>query len=338
MELNVWTSTNIKDTPTFDPKTHSWTVHLQRADGTERIVHPRHVILASGHSGEPRIPMFPGAETFKGDIHHSARHISGAKYRGKRAVIVGSCNSGHDIAADFYEHGAESVTMIQRSSTYVISQRAVTQRVMGQLYSEDGPPTEDADLFFTSIPYPVLKTIQQHVTQLVAEDDKEMLSGLEKAGFKVDYGYEGSGLFMKYLISGGGYYIDVGCSQMIVDGKIKIKQGKEIAKIVADGVVFEDGSKLEADVIVLATGYANMRETARKIFGDKLADSVSDVWGFNEEGEIAIMWQSNDLWIAVLMIESGHEGFWFMGGNLGLARVYSRFLALQIKAIELGLQ
>ena len=207
-------------------------------------------------------------------------------------MIVGCCNSGHDIASDFYEHGAESVTMVQRSSTYVMSQRAVTQRLMGGLYSEDGPPTEDADLRFTSIPYPVLKTMHQYVTQLVAEDDKEMLTGLEKAGFKVDYGYEGSGLFMKYLISGGGYYIDVGCSQMIVDGKIKIKQGKEIAKIVEDGVVFEDESKLEADVIVLATGYDNMRETARKIFGDKLADSVSDVWGFNEEGEIATMWQS----------------------------------------------
>jgi len=338
MELNVWTSTNIKGTPTFDSKTHTWTVHLQRADGTERIVHPRHVILASGHSGEPHIPVIPGADTFKGEIHHSSRHTGGAKYRGKRAVIVGCCNSGHDIASDFYEHGAESVTMVQRSSTYVMSQRAVTQRLMGGLYCEDGPPTEDADLRFTSIPYPVLKTMQQYLTQLVAEDDKEMLTGLGKAGFKVDYGYEGSGLFMKYLISGGGYYIDVGCSRMIVDGKIKIKQGKEIAKIVEDGVVFEDGSKLEADVIVLATGYDNMRETARKIFGDKLADSVSDVWGFNEEGEIATMWQSKSLHITALTIESGHEGFWFMGGNLALARVYSRFLALQIKAIELGLQ
>lgn len=338
MELNVWTSTNIKDTPSYDPKTHLWTMQIQRADGTERTLHPRHVILASGHSGEPRIPVFPGANTFKGDIHHSSRHIGGAQYRGKRAVIVGCCNSAHDIASDFYEHGAECVTMIQRSSTYVISQQAVTQRIMGELYSEHGSPTEDADLFFTSIPYPVLKTIQQHVTQLVAEDDEELLAGLEGAGFKVDYGYEGSGLFMKYLINGGGYYIDVGCSQMITDGKIKIKQGKEIAKIVEDGIVFQDGSKLEADVIVLATGYDNMRETARKIFGDQLADSVSDVWGFNEEGEIATMWQSMPLPISSLTIESGHEGFWFMGGNLALARVYSRFLALQIKAVELGLQ
>ena len=292
MELNVWTSTNIKGTPTFDPTTHSWTVHLLRADGTERTIHPRHVILASGHSGEARIPVFPGTETFKGDIHHSSRHVGGAKYRGKRAVIVGCCNSGHDIASDFYDHGAESVTMIQRSSTYVISQRAVLERLIGQLYSEDGPPTEDADLFFSSIPYPVLKIIHQYATQLIAEDDKEMLEGLEKAGFKLDYGYEGSGLFMKYLISGGGYYIDVGCSRMIADGKIKIKQGKEISKIVEDGVLFADGSKLEADVIVLATGYDNMRETARKVFGDKLADRVADVWGFNEEGEISAMWQS----------------------------------------------
>jgi cation diffusion facilitator CzcD-associated flavoprotein CzcO len=293
MELNVWTSTNIQGTPIFDSKTHSWTVQLQCPDGSKRVIHPRHIILASGHSGEPRVPALVGADTFKGDIHHSSRHTGGAKYRGKHAVVVGCGNSGHDIASDFYYHGAASVTMIQRSSTYVLSQGAVLQRLIGDLYSESGPSTEDADLFFSSIPYPVLKTIQQHVTQVVAEDDKEMLERLVKAGFKVDYGYEGSGLFMKYLVLGGGYYIDVGCSKLIGDGKIKIKQGKEIAKIVKDGIVFEDGSTLEADVIVLATGYDNMRETARKIFGDKVAESVSDVWGFNEEGEIATMWQSH---------------------------------------------
>lgn len=149
-----------------------------------------------------------------------------------------------------------------------------------------------------------------------------------------------NGLFIKNLVLGGGYYIDVGCSKLIGDGKIKIKQGTEIAKIVEDGIVFEDGSTLEADVIVFAIGYENMRETARKIFGDKVAESVSDVWDFNDECEIATMWQSHVYIfpVSTLTVESGHEGFWFMGGNLALARVYSRFLALQIKAIELGWQ
>ena len=131
--------------------------------------------------------------------------------------------------------------------------------------------------------------------------------------------------------------MDVGCAQLISEGKIKVKQGKEIVEIVEDALIFEDGSKLEADLIVLATGYDNMRETAGKIFGDNLADQLSDVWGMNEEGELATIWQSIFFVVTTLNVESGHEGFWFMGGNLALARVYSRFLALQIKAVELGL-
>lgn len=207
-------------------------------------------------------------------------------------VVVGCCNSGHDIAMDFYEQGAKSVTLVQRSSTYIMSSDRGLFHLLKGLYEEDGPSTEDADMIFSSIPYPVHKTIQQHVTKKIAEDDKETLEKLEKAGFKVDYGYDGTGFIMKYFIRGGGYYIDVGCSKLIGDGKIKVKQGKEITEIAEDGLIFEDGSKLEADVIVLATGYDNMRETARKIFGDQLADSVSEVWGLNDEGELSTIWQS----------------------------------------------
>jgi len=204
-------------------------------------------------------------------------------------------------------------------------------------YEENGPSTEDADLYFCSIPYPVQKIIQQHLTWKIAQDDKEMLLGLRKAGFKLDYGYHAAGFLMKYLLRGGGYYMDVGCAQLISEGKIKVKQGKEIVEIVEDALILEDGSKLEADLIVLATGYDNMRETAGKIFCDNLANQLSDVWGMNEEGELATIWQSIFFIVTTLNVESGHEGFWFMGGNLALARVYSRFLALQIKAVELGL-
>ena len=193
---------------------------------------------------------------------------------------------------DFYEQGAASVTLVQRSSTYIMSSERGLFHLLQGLYEEGGPSTEDADLLFSSIPYPVHKIIQQHVTRKIAEDDRETLIKLERAGFKVDFGYDGTGFMMKYFIRGGGYYIDVGCSRLIGDGKIKVKQGKEITEIVEDGLIFDDGSKLEADVIVLATGYDNMKETARKIFGDELADNVSEVWGLNEEGELSTIWQS----------------------------------------------
>lgn len=156
--------------------------------------------------------------------------------------------------------------------------------------------------------------------------DSELLRGLTTAGFKIDSGPDGAGLFMKYLSRGGGYYIDTGASHLIVDGNIKIVQGHGVKAVQAHGLLLEDGSEIEADEIIFATGYQSMRETARKIFGDELVERVNDVWGFDAEGETRGMWR-----------RSGHPGFWFFGGNLALCRFYSRLLALQILAIETGL-
>lgn len=156
--------------------------------------------------------------------------------------------------------------------------------------------------------------------------DGPLLRGLMDAGFAVDSGPDKSGLWIKYLARGGGYYIDVGTSHLIADRKIKVKQGHGVKAIKAHSIFLQDDSELEADEIIFATGYQNMRETARKVFGDELADRVKDVWGFDEEGETRGMWR-----------RSGHPGFWFFGGNLALCRFYSRLCALQIKAIEIGL-
>jgi cation diffusion facilitator CzcD-associated flavoprotein CzcO len=237
---------------------------------------------------------------------------------------VGCCNSGHDIAQDFYENGY-SVTMVQRSSTFVVSAET-NQNQMAPLYGEDGPPTLDADMLNHGSSNQVVKRMNIAATRATNKTDEKLLQGLEKAGFKLDKGPDESGLWIKYLQRGGGYYLDVGCSQLIIDGKIKIKQGQEIAEVLPTGLKFSDGEVLEADEIVFATGYLNMRTQCRKIFGDEIADRVKDVWGFDEEGELRTMWR-----------KSGHPGFWFMGGNLALCRWYSRLLALQIKGLEEGI-
>jgi cation diffusion facilitator CzcD-associated flavoprotein CzcO len=331
LELNVWTSTNIKSS-SWDPSKSRWTVVLERrkADGIieTRTLHPKHIIQATGHSGEKNFPSHtPGISDFKGDLLCHSSEFPGAKMngKGKKAIVVGCCNSGHDIAQDYFEKGYD-VTMVQRSSTCVISSKAILAIGLAGLYDEQGPPVEDADVTFWSIPSAVLKGIQRDVTAIQNKHDAELLAGLEKAGFKLDKGPDGSGLFMKYFQRGGGYYIDVGASQLIVDGKIKIKQGQEIAEILPHSIRFEDGSELPADEIIFATGYKNMRSQARKIFGDELADQVKDVWGFDEEGELRTIWK-----------KTGHPGFWFHGGNLALCRYWSRMLALQIKALEEGI-
>ncbi|OJJ46857.1 hypothetical protein ASPZODRAFT_65690 [Penicilliopsis zonata CBS 506.65] len=332
LELNVWTRTTIVSSA-YDETTKRWTVTLarRREDGSSetRTLHPHHIIQATGHSGEKNMPTFKGQDSFRGDrlVHSSeftgARHISPEKK--KKAVVVGSCNSGHDIAQDFYEHGYD-VTMVQRSSTCVVTGKFITEIGMKALYGEDGPPTEDADVYLWGIPTELYKAQQLKVSGVQAQHDAEILHRLEEAGFKVDSGPDDAGLMFKYLQRGGGYYIDVGASQLIADGKIKVKHGQEIEAITPTGLLFADGSTLEADEIVCATGYQNMRTQSRLIFGDAVADRVGDVWGFDEEGEMRSIWR-----------KSGHPGFWFMGGNLALCRYYSRILALQIAAVEAGL-
>jgi putative flavoprotein involved in K+ transport len=265
-------------------------------------------------------------DDFRGTISHSSRHPGGPEFAGKRAVVVGACNSGHDIAQDLYEHGAD-VTMVQRSSTYVMSSEHGIPTLFAGLYEEGGPPTEDADLLFAAFPYPLLRELHKPATQALAELDRETLDGLERAGFKTDMGYDGSGLLTKYLTRGGGYYIDVGCSRLIAEGKVKIKQGVEIERFTETGLRFADGTTLDADVVVLATGYDDMRETARRLLGDEVADRCTPVWGLDEEGELRTIWR-----------DSGHPGLWFMGGNLHLARFYSRYLALRLKARQEGLE
>ena len=119
----------------------------------------------------------------------------------------------------------------------------------------------------------------------------------------------------------------MGASQLIVDGKIGLKNDSQISHFEEKTIVFEDGSTLPADVVIFATGYGDPKQLVAELAGPEVANHYGPVWGFNEEGEFRTMWQ-----------KSGHPGLWFMGGNLAISRYYSRVLALQIKAVEEGIK
>ena len=313
----------------WDEAEGTWTVEVERKEsGEKRTFHPRHIIQATGHSGEKNMPAIDGIDTFQGDVLCHSSEFAGAKAnsQGKKAVVVGSCNSAHDIAQDFLERGYD-VTIVQRSSTCVWSSKGVTDIANAGAYEEGGPHVDEGDLLVHGSPSAALKADHIiRVNKAVNKLDADILDGLARAGFKVDRGPDDAGLLIKYFQRGGGYYIDVGASRLIADGKIKIKQGQEIAAVLPRGLRFADGSELEADEVVFATGYQNMRTQTAAMFGGDVAAKVGDVWGFNEEGEIKNIWQP-----------SGHRGFWFHGGNLALCRYYSLPLALQIKGLEAGL-
>lgn len=340
LDLNVWTrATVVPDSTKWDDQTRKWSVTVRRTthSGAEedRVLHPRHIIQATGHSGKANIPSIPGADKFEGHLLTHSSSFPGARPNvdanegeqktRKKAVVVGACNSAHDICQDYVENGYD-VTMVQRSSTCVVSSGSICEINLGGSYEEGGPPLDDADMASWGTPAEVLKAAHAELTVWQQERDGETIEGLRRAGFSVDKGPDDCGLYLKYFQRGGGYYIDVGASQLIIDGMIKVAQGKEVAEVLPRGLKLADGSELEADEIVFATGYQNMRTQAKVIFGDGVADRLRDVWGFDDEGEFRTLWR-----------ESGHPGFWFHGGNLAVCRYYSKILALQIKAQLEGL-
>jgi putative flavoprotein involved in K+ transport len=330
MELNYWPSTEVKSAR-YDAETGEWTVTLER-EGNAMVLRPKQLVLATGMSGKPNVPDLPGRERFRGDQHHSSQHPGPDAYRGRRCVVVGSNNSAFDICGALWENGAD-VTMVQRSSTHIVRSDTLMEIGLGALYSEQavaaGITTEKADLIFASLPYRILPEFQIPLYEQMRERDADFYARLEKAGFEHDWGDDGSGLFMKYLRRGSGYYIDVGAADLVANGDIKLVRG-QVDHLTEDSVVLADGTSLPADLIVYATGYGSMNGWAADLISQEVADRVGKVWGLGSdtskdpgpwEGEQRNMWKP-----------TRQEALWFHGGNLHQSRHYSLYLALQLKA------
>ncbi len=330
MEVPYWSKTTCTSA-SFDEESNRWTVEVDR-DGEKLTLHPTQLVLATGMSGKPNIPTLPGQDVFRGDQHHSSAHPGPDAYVGRKAVVIGSNNSAHDICKALYENGVD-VTMVQRSSTHIVKSDTLMDIGLGDLYSERalaaGMTTEKADLTFASLPYRIMHEFQIPLYDQMRERDKEFYDRLEAAGFELDWGADGSGLFMKYLRRGSGYYIDVGACDLVADGRIKLAHG-QVDHLTETAVVLADGTELAADVVVYATGYGSMNGWAADLIGQDVADRVGKVWGLGSdtpkdpgpwEGEQRNMWKPTQ-----------QPNLWFHGGNLHQSRHYSLYLALQLKA------
>jgi putative flavoprotein involved in K+ transport len=311
MELNYWSGTEFEG-GAYDEDGKCWSVTLRRADGSKRELHPRHVVLATGVSGIPNIPDIAPLKEFSGKVIHSSRYEDGEAWKGKRALVIGTGNSGHDIAQDLYSAGAK-VTIVQRSPTLITNCDPSAQLVYS-LYSE-GPPLEDCDLITASIPLKLSRETHKLATQHAKHLDKDLLERLERKGFRLCDGEDGTGWQFMYLTRGGGYYFNVGCSDLIADGKIGLARFDELGELLKD-----------ADLVVLATGWKSQEHLVEKLFGSEVAARVGPIWGFGEGQELRNMFQ-----------RTPQPGLWFIAGSFAQCRIYSKYLALQIKATEAGI-
>ncbi|KAF4592656.1 FAD/NAD(P)-binding domain-containing protein [Pleurotus pulmonarius] len=323
MELNVWTSASAEKV-VQDKSSGKWIVTVRRPNG-DRTFKVNHVIFATGiGAGKGEVPVYPGMDDFQGETLHSTQHNTATDHAGKKVVVIGSGSSAHDICANYYEKGVD-VTMFQRSSTYIMSIANGWKYLMDALYSEDAPPVDVADRLNASFPNSLVVDISRRQVQQIAAADKELLDGLKKVGFRTNLGYKNAGSGLLAWDKAGGYYLDVGACQLIIDGKIKLKSGPRIERFTKTGLKFDDGSELDADVVLFATGLGDGRSIMKSVCDEEVSSKVGRVWGLDPEGEIYGAWR-----------DVGVRNMWFMTGNLALCRFHSKHLALQIKAIEEG--
>ncbi|WP_292696653.1 NAD(P)/FAD-dependent oxidoreductase [Mesorhizobium sp.] len=336
MELNYWVATKCLSV-SYDEAEKVWTVVVDRV-GRQITLKPKHIVFATGAYGPPRRIDLPGADRFKGELLHSSQYASGDKFRGRRVAVIGAASSGHDVCVDLWESGAE-VTMIQRSPTTVVKSDTLME-VGFEIFSEDalarGITTEKADMIVASTPFALVPKGQRALYEVIKARDAAFYDRLRAAGFALDFGDDETGLLMKAYRTGSGYYIDVGASDLIIDGKIGIRSGVAIKSLTPSGILFEDGSELAADAIIACTGYQSMNETVASIVSREVADKVGPCWGLGSgvkgdpgpwQGELRNMWKP-----------TAQEALWFHGGNLALSRFYSKYVALQIKARMEGIE
>ena len=322
MEINCWTGTEFVG-GTWDEADRCWTARLRRDDGTERVVRPRHLVFANGVSSFPMVPELPGLQDFQGQVMHAEEFDNGAAWEGKKALILGTGSSANDIALDLHSHGVDT-TLVQRGSTTVVSIDPSAR--LNESVWDEGGSLDDSDLIVASAPPALIIAGYKSVTKRMADLDRDLIAGLKGIGYRHDFGEDETGHQMKYFRRGGGYNLDAGSSALMIKGELGLLQYDRIERFTVEGALLTDGTTVPADLIVLATGYFPQQELVRRTLGAEMADRIGPVWGIGGDGELRNMFK-----------RTPQQGVWFIAGGLPQTRINSKYLALQIKAVELGI-
>ena len=321
MHLNFWGSVEATRA-SFDETKRVWTVSLRLADGTERIMHPKHVVLAIGGVGStPRVPDLPGLGEFRGAVMHSSAFQGAEAFRGKRVMVIGAATTAHDICLDLLRKGAFP-TMAQRGPTCVVDISEVLE--FGADYAR--LPVDEADQMRSATSLPLLVRRAQLRTEVTEISHAELHAGLRRAGQKLTVGDDRTGWSMKLFRDLAGYYLNVGASEAIVEGKIEMLDFARIDRFVEDGVLLDDATSMPFDAVVMATGYNDVSDALGELLGGEVARKIGRCVGIGEDGEYPTMSRP-----------TAQPHLWLIGGAIVDARKSSDILALQVIAQMEGL-
>jgi putative flavoprotein involved in K+ transport len=333
MDLNIWTGADCVGSQ-YDEALGAWRLSIIRG-GRQIELRPPQLVLATGFWDVPSVPDIVGRDRFAGRQLHVAEARDLDQCDGLRSIVIGAGTSAHDISAQLWEAGAD-VTMIQRSPTIVTRIDSLLPAV--EIYDTDAPapkpPTEFADLLAASIPNRLMPQFQAPLIAAIKAKDAAFYEGLRRTGFLYDFGEDGGGFFTRGMQDPSGFYIDMGASELIINGHIAVRSGVSVEAIRERSVVLSDGAELPADFIVYATGYRRLTQ-AGAILSDEIIRKLGPIGGIGSglrrdhgpwTGETRNVWKP-----------TRQPGLWFHNGNFGLMRFFSRILALQIKARQASL-
>jgi len=210
------------------------------------------VVVASGYNAVPERPSWPGLATFSGPIVHSCDYKNGQAHAGKRVLVVGSGNSGAEIAVDLWESGAQ-VAMVFRGPVHVVPRDAF------------GMPAQRMTLLLSRLPSKVADRLSEPLRELTVGDLTPF--GIRRPPV---------GPLELLETTGRVPLIDIGTIALIKQGAIKVYPN--IAEVAGSQLRFVDGRLASFDALVLATGYR--AGLARWLEG---ADAILDARGLPRE-------------------------------------------------------
>lgn len=220
--LNVQLGTEISR---VDRDGDGWVLRSPQGD-----INATYVVVANGHNHTADLPSWPGADTFTGELLHASRYRNAKPYVGKHVVVVGSGNTGAEIALDLIETEAASVKVSIRTPPHIV-------------FREQG-----------GIVNPMLGVAFRHLPPKVFDPIAFKLRALT-IGDLTEYGLPAptDGLYERVLRDDSIPLVDMGFLDAVKAGQVSIVAA--VAGFDGDNVLLSDGSSVRADAVIAATGY-----------------------------------------------------------------------------------
>jgi len=199
------------------------------ATGGEDLV-TRYVVVATGHNHTPFTPEWRGRESFEGELIHSKSYRSAEAYRGRDVLVVGTGNTGAEIALDLVEQNARRVRVSVRTPPNIVPRAAL------------GLPGQAVAVLIRRLPPKLADAV-------IRNNQRTFIGDLSEYGLPTPP----HGVYSRLLETGGLPILDIGFAGAVKRGKVEIVAAVE--GFDGPDVLLAGGERIAPEVVIAATGF-----------------------------------------------------------------------------------